>query len=62
MVCVVVRVPRLSTIPNSHHYEQWSGKAAGTAGRLGEGLVAGQKGQLTAIAGEALTTPRFAFT
>jgi hypothetical protein len=28
MACVVtpVQVPRLSTIPNSHDYEQWSGK------------------------------------
>ena len=64
MACVVtpVQVPRLSTIPNSHDYEQWSGKTAGTAARLGDGLVAGQKGQFTAITGEALTRLRFVFT
>jgi hypothetical protein len=64
MACEVtpVRVPRLSTIPNSHDYEQWSGKSRRAVVPARRETSGGPKGELAAISGCALTRRRFVFT
>ncbi len=62
-VCVVTPQsgPKLSTIANSHRYEQWSGKVPPAPGPLGEHPLAGPERRIQSNRPSGINEPGLCF-